>query len=92
MKKLFLEGLVIEKIAIKAKTKTLNISNSDSTYLTENRVVLEKEKTDKIPVFQEMLRYLKTKGKTIIANAMHCQKKDLWKGNRERKSKESVQR
>ncbi len=55
MKKLFLEGFGIEKIAIKAKTKTLNTSNSDSTYLTENRVVLEKEKTDKIPVFQEML-------------------------------------
>ena len=44
IKKLFLRGLEIEEIAIKAKTKALNTFNSDSAYLIENRVVLEKEK------------------------------------------------
>ena len=46
--------------------------------MNEDRVVLGKEKirenTDEIPVFQEMFGYLKTKDKTIIADAMHCQK------------------
>ena len=46
--------------------------------MIEGRVVLGKEKirenTDEIPVFQEMFEYLKTKGNTIISDAMHCQK------------------
>ncbi len=49
-----------------------------TAYLTENGVVLGQEKvqekTNEIPVFQEMLGYLKIKGKTITADAMHCQK------------------
>ena len=32
------------------------------------------EKTNEIPVFQEMLLYVDIKGKTITADAMHCQK------------------
>ena len=49
-----------------------------TAYLTENGVVLGqekvREKSNEIPVFQEMLGYLKIKGKTITADAMHCQK------------------
>ena len=32
------------------------------------------EKTNEIPVFQEMLTYLDVEGKTITADAMHCQR------------------
>ena len=32
------------------------------------------EKTNEIPVFQEMLTYLAIEGKTITADAMHCQR------------------
>ena len=49
-----------------------------TAYLTENGVVLGQEmiqeKTNEIPVFKQMLEYLKIKGKTITADAMHCQK------------------
>ena len=49
-----------------------------TAYLTESGVVLGQksihEKTNEIPVFQEMLGYLNIKGKTITADAMHCQK------------------
>ena len=72
----FFRGIWDREDTIKAKTKILNTSNNDSI---SKGIVLEKEKirekTDQIPVFQEIFGYLKTKGKTIIANAMHCQKK-----------------
>lgn len=49
-----------------------------TAYLTESGVVLGQkdihEKTNEIPVFQEMLDFLNVKGKTITADAMHCQK------------------
>jgi len=49
-----------------------------TAYLTESGVVLGQasihEKTNEIPVFQEMLDYLDISGKTITADAMHCQK------------------
>jgi predicted transposase YbfD/YdcC len=49
-----------------------------TAYLTESGVVLGQqavhEKTNEIPVFQEMLEYLDVNGKTITADAMHCQK------------------
>ena len=49
-----------------------------SAYLTDNGIVLAQEsiheKTNEIPVFQEMLTYLDVEGKTITADAMHCQK------------------
>jgi len=51
-----------------------------TAYFVESGVVLgekyisDKEKTNEIPVFQEMLPYLDIKGKTITADAMHCQK------------------
>jgi len=32
------------------------------------------DKTNEIPVFQSMLDCLEVKGKTITADAMHCQK------------------
>lgn len=32
------------------------------------------EKTNEIPVFQEMLAYLDIEGKTVTADAMHCQR------------------
>lgn len=49
-----------------------------SAYMTDNGVVLAQEviheKTNEIPVFQEMLSYLDIEGKTITADAMHCQR------------------
>lgn len=51
-----------------------------SAYAAESGVVIGQEaiscqdKTNEIPVFQEMLGYLNIKGKTITADAMHCQK------------------
>ena len=49
-----------------------------TAYLTESSVVLGQEaihnKTNEIPVFQAMLNLLDIKGKTITADAMHCQK------------------
>jgi len=49
-----------------------------TAYLTESGVVLGQEtiheKTNEIPVFQEMLEYLNVKGKIVTADAMHCQK------------------
>jgi predicted transposase YbfD/YdcC len=50
-----------------------------SAYLTESGITLGQksihEKTNEIPVFQEMLETLDVKGKTITADALHCQKK-----------------
>lgn len=50
-----------------------------SAYLTENGVTLAQnsihEKSNEIPVFQEMLDYLNVEGKIVTADAMHCQKK-----------------
>ena len=49
-----------------------------TAYLTESGVVLGQktihEKTNEIPVFQEMLDYMNISGKIITADAMHCQK------------------
>ncbi len=49
-----------------------------TAYCTESSVVLGQEaiheKTNEIPVFQEMLEYMDIKGKTMTADAMHCQK------------------
>lgn len=49
-----------------------------TAYLTESGVILcqqaVREKTNEIPIFQEMLEYLEVKGKIVTADAMHCQK------------------
>jgi len=49
-----------------------------TAYLTESGVVLGQEKinekTNEIPVLQQMLEYMNIKGKTITADALHCQK------------------
>ena len=49
-----------------------------SAYMTSSGIVLAQEsiheKTNEIPVFQEMLTYLDVKGKTVTADAMHCQR------------------
>jgi predicted transposase YbfD/YdcC len=49
-----------------------------TAYLTDSGVVLGQKsihkKTNEIPVFQEMLRFLDVSEKTITADAMHCQK------------------
>ena len=51
-----------------------------TAYATECGVTLgqkaisHEDKTNEIPVFQSMLDYLEVKGKTITADAMHCQK------------------
>lgn len=48
-----------------------------TAYITETHVILGQEtiheKTNEIPVFQEMLEYLELEGKTVTADAMHCQ-------------------
>lgn len=49
-----------------------------SAYVTSSGVILAQEsiheKTNEIPVFQEMLTYLDVEGKTVTADAMHCQR------------------
>ena len=49
-----------------------------TAYLTENSVTLAQEeiheKTNEIPVFQEMLDHLDINGRTVTADAMHCQR------------------
>lgn len=49
-----------------------------TAYMTESGIVLGQEavhgKTNEIPVFQEMLSWLDVSGKTVTADAMHCQK------------------
>lgn len=49
-----------------------------SAYITSSGIILAQEsiheKTNEIPVFQEMLTYMDIKGKTITADAMHCQR------------------
>ena len=49
-----------------------------TAYVVETGVVLGQEKiyqkTNEIPTFQEMLSYLNVAGKTITADAMHCQR------------------
>lgn len=49
-----------------------------TAYLTGTGVVLSQKKinkkTNEIPVFQEMLSFLNIEGKTITADAMHCQR------------------
>ena len=95
----FKEEFGIEKIPSKPKQRhsALQIVTA---YLTENGVVLGqekvREKANEIPVFQEMFGYLKIKGKTITADAMHCQKEIYEETMRriraKRKSKESVQK
>jgi len=49
-----------------------------TAYLTDSGVVLGQkaihEKTNETPIFQEMLNYLDVSGKTITADAIHCQK------------------
>lgn len=49
-----------------------------SAYITSSGVVLGQEliheRTNEIPVFQEMVTYLDIEGKTITADALHCQR------------------
>lgn len=49
-----------------------------TAYITSSGVVLGQEaiheKTNEIPVFQQMLSYLDIEGKVVTADAMHCQK------------------
>ncbi len=49
-----------------------------TAYITENGVILGQEsiheKTNEIPVFQQMLDDLAIKGKVVTADAMHCQR------------------
>lgn len=49
-----------------------------SAYVTDSGLVLAQEviheKTNEIPVFQEMLTCLDIEGKTVTTDAMHCQR------------------
>ena len=49
-----------------------------SAYVTDSGITLAQEtiheKTNEIPVFQEMLMYLDVEGKIVTADAMHCQR------------------
>ncbi len=49
-----------------------------TAYITENGVIMGQEaiheKTNEIPIFQQMLDYLAIKGKVVTADAMHCQR------------------
>jgi len=70
------DGKSIRSTVPKGKTNaTLQIL---SAYFTESRVVVGQkymsEKTSEIPMFQDLLCVLKVKGKTVTADATHCQK------------------
>ena len=70
------DGKAIRSTSVKGKAHSaLQIL---TVYLTESSVVLGQkaihEKTNEIPVFQEMLDFLNIKDKTITADAMYCQK------------------
>lgn len=79
-------GTAGEVIAVDGKTicSTAKAGNPHSAlqilsaYITQNGIVLAQEaiheKTNKIPVFQEMLTYLDVEGKIITADAMHGQR------------------
>lgn len=49
-----------------------------TAYMTETGLILGQEKinekTNEIPIFQQMLEFLNVKGKIITADAMHCQR------------------
>jgi predicted transposase YbfD/YdcC len=70
-----LDGKTICATAKGGSRRSLQILTA---YLTESGVVLGQktihEKTNEIPTFQEMLDILNISGKTITADAMHCQK------------------
>jgi predicted transposase YbfD/YdcC len=73
--------LAVDGKAIRSTSKDGNPKSALqilTAYMTENGVVLAQEsiheKTNEIPVFQEMLNHLNIKGKIITADAMHCQK------------------
>jgi predicted transposase YbfD/YdcC len=73
---LAVDGKAIRATAKKGKSNSaLQILTA---YFVESGVVLGQkyihEKTNEIPVFQDMLCRLNIKGKTITADAMHCQK------------------
>ena len=72
------DGKAIRRTAKKGKVHSfLQIFTA---YATESGVTLDQtaiayeDKTNEIPVFQAMLDCLDVKGKTITADAMHCQK------------------
>lgn len=79
-------GTAGEVIAVDGKTicSTAKAGNPHSAlqilsaYITQNGIVLAQEaiheKTNEIPVFQEMLTYLDVEGKIITADAMHGQR------------------
>ena len=76
-----MDGKAIQSTAEKEKSHpALQILTA---YCTENSVVPGQEaiyeKTNEIPVFQEMLEYIDIKGKTVTADAMHCQKETCCK-------------
>ena len=60
------------------KNKSHSALQIISAYLTESGVILGQEKinnkTNEIPVLQEMLSYLNVENKIITADAMHCQR------------------
>jgi len=77
-------GVVGEVLAFDGKTICATAKGNReklhiiTAYLTRNGVVLGQktvnEKTNEIPVMQEMLKYIDLQGKVITADAMHCQK------------------
>jgi len=73
---LAVDGKAIRSTAEKGKANSaLQILTA---YITGSGVILGQEaihdKTNEIPVFQEMLKYLDVTGKIVTADAMHCQK------------------
>ena len=75
------EVIAVDGKAIRSTSKSGNPHSALqilSAYITESGVILAQEsiheKTNEIPVFQEMLTYLDIKGKTVTADAMHCQR------------------
>ena len=75
------EVIAVDGKAICSTTKPGNSHSALqilSAYVTDSGITLAQEaiheKTNEIPVFQEMLTYLDVKGKLVTADAMHCQR------------------
>jgi len=73
-----IDGKSVRSTSIKGKPHSalqiLTAFCTESGVILGQEPILHEDKTNEIPIFQDMLECLDIKGKTITADAMHCQK------------------
>jgi predicted transposase YbfD/YdcC len=73
------DGKSIRSTGVKGKFNSalqiLSAYCTESAVIIGQRSIVREDKTNEIPIFQEMLDTLDIQGKTISADAMHCQTK-----------------